>query len=448
MSPAHPPHPLQKGDLLELEVGALAFGGAAVGRAPDGRVVFVTGGTPGDRAEVRLDEVKANFTRASLVRVLAPGPSRVAPRCPLTDRCGGCQWQEVAIESQRAAKQDIVARALGRLGAAVTPLVEATPPFGYRSRVRLAVAPGTGRGDPVSRLGFSARRSHEIVDVPACPLLEPSLEEALAIVRALLLPVLLPGATVSALAGRGGVHLALADLGPARAAARKVAMKLPRSGADPRRPGRGRDRGCSRHRHRDRRRAAVLRRGRRFCPGQRRRQPDPPPPGERGRDRARPSGRAPPRTPCRRWELHPRSGGARRGPGRRGRGARGRAPGQERAPGAGRLRAGREGGGAPRGRARALRCRLARSSPRRSARDPPQPRPPHRARRLRLLRSHDARPRRRRAIRPRPRAPPRPSPSISCPRPIMSRPCARSPPPVWTARGPRTAPLDRAGCRQ
>jgi 23S rRNA (uracil1939-C5)-methyltransferase len=226
MSSARPPQPLRRGDLLVLEIGALAFGGAAVGRAPDGRVVFVTGGTPGDRAEVRIDEVKTSFTRASLVRVLAPGPSRVTPRCPLVGRCGGCQWQEVAIESQRAAKQEIVARALGRLGAEVTPLVEATPPFGYRSRVRLAVAAGAGREAPASRLGFSARRSHEIVDVPACPLLEPALEEALTIVRAVLLPVLVPGATVSALAGREGVHLALADLGPARPAARKAARAL------------------------------------------------------------------------------------------------------------------------------------------------------------------------------------------------------------------------------
>lgn len=226
MSPARPPQTLRKGELLELEVGALAFGGAAIGRAPDGRVVFVTGGVPGDRAEVRIDEVKANFTRASLVRVIAPGPSRVAPRCPLVGRCGGCQWQEVALESQRAAKHEIVARALGRLGTEVAPLVAATPPFGYRSRVRLVAAAGEGRGAPTARLGFSARRSHEIIDVPACPLLEPALEEALAAVRTLLLPVLLPGATVSALAGREGVHLALADLGPARPAARKVATKL------------------------------------------------------------------------------------------------------------------------------------------------------------------------------------------------------------------------------
>jgi 23S rRNA (uracil1939-C5)-methyltransferase len=229
-----PPHPLRRGELLELELDALAFGGAAVGRASDGRVVFVTGGAPGDRAEVCIDEVKANFARATLVRVLAAGPARVAPRCPLVDRCGGCQWQEVVIESQRAAKQEIVARALGRLGAEVMPLVAATPPFGYRSRVRLAVAGGEGQSRELvvrgaRSLGFSARRSHEIVDVPACPLLDPALEEAILAVRSVLLPVLLPGATVSALVGREGVHLALAGLGlvsRSRGPVCKAAMKL------------------------------------------------------------------------------------------------------------------------------------------------------------------------------------------------------------------------------
>ena len=42
-------------------------------------------------------------------------------------------------------------------------VVAAGPPFGYRERAKLAVGPG-------GTLGFRARRSHDVVDVPACPL--------------------------------------------------------------------------------------------------------------------------------------------------------------------------------------------------------------------------------------------------------------------------------------
>ena len=97
---------------------SLAFGGEAVGRGAGGRVLFVAGGAPGDRVVARVVEDKRSFARAELVRVVAAGAARVTPPCPIVDRCGGCPWQHVDDEAQRAAKQAIVARALGKLGAA------------------------------------------------------------------------------------------------------------------------------------------------------------------------------------------------------------------------------------------------------------------------------------------------------------------------------------------
>ncbi len=103
---------------LELTLDSLAFGGEAVGRAGDGRVVFVAGGAPGDRVLVRVVEDKRSFVRAELVRVVTAGGARVAPPCPIVDRCGGCPWQHVALDAQLAAKQAIVvARARQARGA-------------------------------------------------------------------------------------------------------------------------------------------------------------------------------------------------------------------------------------------------------------------------------------------------------------------------------------------
>jgi tRNA/tmRNA/rRNA uracil-C5-methylase (TrmA/RlmC/RlmD family) len=53
---------------LRLVVDSLAFGGDAVGRAPDGRVVFVPGGAPGDELEVEVEEEKKGYVRASDLR--------------------------------------------------------------------------------------------------------------------------------------------------------------------------------------------------------------------------------------------------------------------------------------------------------------------------------------------------------------------------------------------
>src|SRR5207249_2655201 len=151
-------------DELVLTLDSLAFGGEAVGRGDDGRVVFVAGGAPGDRVRARVIEDKRSFRRAELVRVLEAG-ARVTPPCPLYDRCGGCPWQHVRLDAQLAAKQAIVARALAKSGADVRPIAAAPAALGYRTRARMTVGAGA--------IGFVARRSHDIVDVDRCIALAP-----------------------------------------------------------------------------------------------------------------------------------------------------------------------------------------------------------------------------------------------------------------------------------
>ncbi|MSP62781.1 MAG: class I SAM-dependent RNA methyltransferase [Myxococcales bacterium] len=205
-----------RGERLSLTITGLAFGGDAVGRAPDGRVVFVAGGVPGDQLRIEVDEAKRDFARASLLEVLSPGASRVAARCPLSGSCGGCQWQEVALAVQRAAKQAVVIRALGRLGCTIDPLCAPSDGFGYRTRARLTVGDGA--------IGFQARRSHRVIDVTTCPLLHPALDAALAEARRAAFGQMDPGGTIAGLVGRGDlVHLALEGL---RAGAAATARTL------------------------------------------------------------------------------------------------------------------------------------------------------------------------------------------------------------------------------
>ena len=190
---------------VTIEVESLAPGGDAVGRqrdpagaatAADGRATFVPLAAPGERVRARVVRAKDRVAWAELVAIERPGPDRTPPPCPLFGTCGGCQWQHVTIEAQRAAKKAIVERALG--GAAVE-IRAATAPFGYRDRAKLTVGPG-------GVLGFHGRRSHDVVDVPACPLFGPELARALPALRALARG--LPGGSeLDVQAGAEGVHL-------------------------------------------------------------------------------------------------------------------------------------------------------------------------------------------------------------------------------------------------
>jgi 23S rRNA (uracil1939-C5)-methyltransferase len=159
---------------VELVVESLAHGGDAVARW-EGRAVFLPGGAPGDRVAARLLGDRRGAARAELLRVLHPGPARVAPPCPYVAECGGCPWQHVSYEAQLAAKHDTVARALR--GVCEPASCTASPrAFGYRRRARFHPA---GKG----KLGFAGRRSGLVSPIPECLLLEPEVGSLYAAVK-------------------------------------------------------------------------------------------------------------------------------------------------------------------------------------------------------------------------------------------------------------------------
>ncbi len=165
------------GELLELQVGAPAAGGSCVARAPDGRVVFVRHSLPGERVMAAVTSSTTSFLRADAVEVLDPSPDRVEPPCEYArpGRCGGCDWQHVALPVQRQLKAALVDEQLRRLAGVERPVeVEEVPGapagLGWRTRVQFSVAPS-------GRAGLCRHRSHEQEPVERCLIATPEVEQ-------------------------------------------------------------------------------------------------------------------------------------------------------------------------------------------------------------------------------------------------------------------------------
>lgn len=129
-----------------IVIESLAAGGAGVAHLADGITVFVPRAAPGDRVTLRDVRRHRRHAVAEIGEIVEPGPERVQPACAhfIRDRCGGCQWQHLSIETQRTAKQRIVGDALRRIGKLdVTDpeLVESPRTFGYRTSITLTVRP-------------------------------------------------------------------------------------------------------------------------------------------------------------------------------------------------------------------------------------------------------------------------------------------------------------------
>jgi tRNA/tmRNA/rRNA uracil-C5-methylase (TrmA/RlmC/RlmD family) len=164
-------------DLVELAVSDVAHGGWCVARQPGGRVVFVRHALPGERVLARITGTTTRFARAEAVEILQASPDRVAPPCPHArpDGCGGCDWQHATLEAQRRLKAEVVRQQLRRIAGldrqvTVEPLPGDSGGLGWRTRIRFSVGPDGGAG-------LLKHRSHEVVDVGACPLAHPLVHE-------------------------------------------------------------------------------------------------------------------------------------------------------------------------------------------------------------------------------------------------------------------------------
>lgn len=172
------------GSVLLLDVGPIAHGGFCVARH-EGRVVFVRHTLPGERVLARVTEGGAEdrYLRADAVEVLEPSELRVDPPCRYAGpgRCGGCDFQHVAVAHQRVLKAQVVAEQLRRVaGLDLAVTVEALPGppdgLGWRTRAEFSVGPD-------GRAGLRRHRSHEVVPLTTCPICHPAVLAAGALGR-------------------------------------------------------------------------------------------------------------------------------------------------------------------------------------------------------------------------------------------------------------------------
>ncbi len=160
-----------RGELLEVEIDSLAFGGRGVART-DGYVVFVAGALPGDRVRVELTKAKRRFAEARTVEVLRPGTDRIADRCVHDgEPCPGAPWQGLPYERQLAHKREQVDEALRRIGGLDAFELEEIEPAVEQWRYRNKLEYSFGEREDETILGFHARgRWDLIVGVEDCQL--------------------------------------------------------------------------------------------------------------------------------------------------------------------------------------------------------------------------------------------------------------------------------------
>jgi len=132
---------VKKGQLLDLKITNMAFGGKGLART-NGFTVFVDGAVPLDFVIARITKKKKQYAEARVDTLIEPSPHRVDPPCIYSGFCGGCKWQFLAYEKQLIYKRQHVVDALERIGfvqgVPVHPTIPSKSIFEYRNKMEFS----------------------------------------------------------------------------------------------------------------------------------------------------------------------------------------------------------------------------------------------------------------------------------------------------------------------
>lgn len=147
---------------MKVTITRLGHLGHGVAEGP----IYVPGVLPGEIVEGELQG-----DRLVEPRIVTPSTDRVKPPCRHARTCGGCQLQHASDGFVAQWKQEVVATALAGQGLTARFLPVVTCPPASRRRATLS-ARRTRSG---VLIGFHARASDSITEIPDCLLLHPAI---------------------------------------------------------------------------------------------------------------------------------------------------------------------------------------------------------------------------------------------------------------------------------
>lgn len=116
--------------------------GKTVGKAPDGRVIFLTNTVPGDVVDVMTTKKRKAYFEGVATHFHSLSDKRVEPECQHFGVCGGCKWQDMGYEHQLFYKQKEVENNLKRIGhlelPEISPIIGSEKQYFYRNKMEFS----------------------------------------------------------------------------------------------------------------------------------------------------------------------------------------------------------------------------------------------------------------------------------------------------------------------
>lgn len=138
----------------------------------DNFLVFIEKGLKGDEVVIKITNVKKRYAVATVKEIINSSLERVESICPYYDDCGGCQIMHQEYTSQLKFKEmkvkELFSKFINLRNAKFYPILHGNE-IHYRNKV---IFHGSKE-----QLGFFKEKTHDIISIPSCLLVEKELDD-------------------------------------------------------------------------------------------------------------------------------------------------------------------------------------------------------------------------------------------------------------------------------
>ena len=146
-----------KNDIVRCRCIDMSVDGHGIARADD-LVIFVKGMIKDEVADVKIIAEKKNYSFGIIDRLIERSPYRVESDCPVSYKCGGCDYRYIDYDHQLVLKKEVLINTFKDF--TVRDIIKDDSPYHYRNKVQIPVREG--------KMGFYRKFSNDIVEFDDC----------------------------------------------------------------------------------------------------------------------------------------------------------------------------------------------------------------------------------------------------------------------------------------
>ncbi len=160
---------LIKNQIYEATVTDYTSQGQGVAHV-EGCAVFIPNAIAGETYKIRIEKAQKTWAAGKIVEILEKSSHRRSRECPISAKCGGCDFWHMDYQEETRLKAERVRNCLNRIGGEASEQADslsAPACYGYRNKAQYPVSVSRGR----AYAGFFRAGTHEVVENKRCLIL-------------------------------------------------------------------------------------------------------------------------------------------------------------------------------------------------------------------------------------------------------------------------------------